>query len=333
PPHIADVCTKEERLRASRENVALAVRAFNNIIGSLNAEERRLFSASITALERVYESGFSKLWSGQGVLEYFVKPCRTEADKLQRVVDEYKHGVQFILHHCRVLQSTLAVLIEKKKQYSADEFEQKQEVHRAAIKEKVYKIHTAILHTMKRLFDFFRRDYAENAKIRVEWHKFVEKIEKEIEESLKTMVKKSLQEIERNLSQNKDDDKTNGDGQLFVLEVEAVFGPNENKPTIETRPPVNTLSHKVINIGKEIIGIAKAIPRLEGALTKLIAEDVGDAEDKKFVHITYASPNPDTELQDTYHDFMTTEHEALQSMKRIRDAFDGIADKVKDELN
>lgn len=43
-PYIAhDLCNKKEALRTLRENVMLIVRAYNDIVRDINAEERRLF--------------------------------------------------------------------------------------------------------------------------------------------------------------------------------------------------------------------------------------------------------------------------------------------------
>ncbi|CUG06458.1 dynein heavy chain, putative [Bodo saltans] len=332
PAQVADIMTKEERLRVFRENVALAVRAYNNIVGSLNAEERRLFAFRVQFLESKYQPGLNKLWwSSQGIVEYFVRECRTHADKLQTVVDEFKYGVQYIEHHCTVLAETLVVSIEKKKVYEIDAFEDRQKTHRGYVQEKIVHIHQNILKMMRKLFDFFRNDYANERVIQVEWHRFVEKIEKWIEDALKAMVKRSLHEIERALPHHKDEEKT--EEQVFKLDV-MVATQNETKPTIETRPLVATLGQRVNHVGKEIIGITQAIPRLEEALSNVInSETESELEDKKLVRVHHESPNPDTLLQGSYHEFMTGEQEAIMSLRRIRDAFDSISDKIKDKLN
>jgi dynein heavy chain len=222
PNNVAELMAHyEERLRIYRENVAVAVRAYNNIITSLNAEERDLFALRISFLgtPKVYGQGLTKqTWGSQGVVEYFVKECRIQADKVQQVVDKFKFGVQFISHHCRVIADTLVVSIEKKKVYFVDDFEDKQQSYQTLIKQKLQKAHAEIREVLKTIFDCFRADYNADADVKEHWHSFIAKVEKMIEDALRTMVKKSLQEIARALGSSKEDDKSGG-GQLFVLQV------------------------------------------------------------------------------------------------------------------
>ena len=282
---------------------------------------------------RSFAPGLSKLWwSSQGIVEYFVRECRGQADRLQSIVDEFKYGVQYIEHHCSVIANTLVVSIEKKKVYKVDVFEQRQAEHQENIRKKLKKVHQEILVTMKKLFDFFRIDYSVHDTIRVEWHRFVEKIEKEIEDSLKLMVKKSLQEIERSLGNTKEEDKTS-EGPLFILEVVLETAPTETKPRAEARPSILSLSQKIIGIAKEVISVVAVMPRLEEALTKVVdSETDQELEEKKLIRVKHQSPNQDTQLQDSYYNFMTGESETLLFIKQIQNSFSAIGDEVKAQL-
>eukprot|EP00754_Rhynchopus_humris_P014117 Rhum_TRINITY_DN14369_c7_g1::Rhum_TRINITY_DN14369_c7_g1_i1::g.86720::m.86720/K10408/DNAH; dynein heavy chain, axonemal len=67
PAAAQDMQLREERLRVFRENVCVAVRAYNVIVLSLTSEERRLFAERVAFLDSKYHPGMSKLlWSSKG---------------------------------------------------------------------------------------------------------------------------------------------------------------------------------------------------------------------------------------------------------------------------
>ncbi|KAG5478744.1 hypothetical protein LSCM1_06148 [Leishmania martiniquensis] len=115
PPEVAEMCTREERLRLYRENVSMAVRLHNASMRSLSSAELRLFSLRIEAMDAKYLPGLNKLcWNSQGIVEYFVRECRVQADRVQTIVDDFKFCGTFIDYHCGLIADTPAVLVEKR---------------------------------------------------------------------------------------------------------------------------------------------------------------------------------------------------------------------------
>jgi dynein heavy chain len=331
PPKVADICQREERLRVFRENVALAVRAYDNIVLSLTADERRLFACRIQYLDSKFASGMTKhTWSSQDTVVFYFMACLKSAGEVQDDVNKFKLGVQEILHLCKVISEIVAVSIEKKNTYTVEEFDRKQSAHREAISKKLAIINEMIVNIMRGLFEIFQADYATDPKIQVEWHKFVETIDKEMEDAHKMLVKKSWQEIERALGTAKEDDKSN-EAPLFLLRVIAPDpGPGETKPT-PTAEHLSSLSTKMVTIAKEVIGIVTAVPRLEEALSKAV-ESVPDSEltQKALPRVQHKSPFADAQFQGPYYD--QGDSESMLFMKQIQSAFTAIGDKIRDQL-
>ncbi len=67
-PYVAhDLCNKKEQLRIMREHVMLVVRAYNDIVRDINADEKRLFLDHIRKLDRRIGQGMTKLtWQNRG---------------------------------------------------------------------------------------------------------------------------------------------------------------------------------------------------------------------------------------------------------------------------
>lgn len=335
PHQVGDICTKEERLRVFRENVATVVRAYNGIISTLSSEDRSLFAQRIAFLDSKFLPGWTKLWwSSQGIVEYYVRECKGHADKLQATVNDFKLGVQYTQHLCKVIADTPVISIENKRTYDLEKFQERQRQQRAAVKEKVHRILDLITDRMAKMFDFFRADYS-NESIRVEWHRFVMKVEKDIEDSLKLQGRRSLMEIEKALPSDRPGDKNNqGDKvewQLFRLRVEAVSNTGEVVPSIETRPSVSDLKNAVTKVCTSVREVAEGANRVEERLTALVnGETDAELEEKKLLRVHYE--NPDAQVQGSYQEVMTHDAEKDNLVKRINGAFAAVAGKVEAKL-
>ncbi|RNC35631.1 putative dynein heavy chain [Trypanosoma cruzi] len=185
PAQIADIVSKEERLRIFREHVSLAVRAHNNVVLSLTREECRLFALRLNFLESKYMPGMSRLWwNSQGIVEYFVRECRQQTERVQHIVDEFKYGIEYVDHHCKAIADTIAVIFEKKRVYTIEAFVEKQQKHREAVLEKLKTIHQRLVLKLYELLGYFREDYMEDAAVQTEWHRHIAKVELRVEEAL-----------------------------------------------------------------------------------------------------------------------------------------------------
>ncbi|KAG5504844.1 hypothetical protein GH5_05475 [Leishmania sp. Ghana 2012 LV757] len=334
PPEVAEMCTREERLRLYRENVSMAVRLHNSSIRSLTNAELRLFSLRIEAMDAKYLPGLNKLcWNSQGIVEYFVRECRVQADRVQTIVDDFKFCGTFIDYHCGLIADTLSVLVEKKVIYTPDAFVAKQKAYRAAVIQKVMKIYELIVQKLYSVFQYFRDDYTASETVRAEWHEYMERVEIKVEEALRMMVKRSLLTVERVLPQESSEDRL--DERVFRLSV-VISVAVDQKPLIHATPSVQELSQLVNDVCKAIIGVVRGLPRLEESLQQRISSETeAYLAEHNTSAVTYAHPGGAVSLalRGTYYEYMTRDQETILTLGRIQEAFMSISEKVRDKLN
>ncbi|KPI85651.1 putative dynein heavy chain [Leptomonas seymouri] len=334
PAEVVEICTREERLRLFRENVSIAVRLHNAVVYSLSKEELRLFALRIETMDAKFQPGLNKLlWNSQGIVEYFVRECRLQADQVQTIVDDLKFCGTFITYHCNLIADTLAVLVEKKVIYTPETFSAKQKLYRAAVIQRVGKIYKRMVQRLYSVFQYFREDYSASETVRAEWHAYVERVELRLEEALRTMVKRSLLTVERVLPQESSMDRL--DEKVFRLSV-MISVAADHKPVIHASPSVAELAQEVNDVCKAIIGVVRGLPRLEDSLAQRIR---GEKEEYLAEHNTTAvnyiheKSESLTVLRGSYYEYMTGDQDTILTLGRIQDAFVSIAEKVRDKLN
>ncbi|TPP51272.1 Dynein heavy chain and region D6 of dynein motor family protein [Leishmania donovani] len=334
PPEVAEMCTREERLRFYRENVSMAVRLHNASVRSLSNADLRLFSLRIEAMDAKYVPGLNKLcWNSQGIVEYFVRECRVQADRVQAIVDDFKFCGTFIDYHCGLIADTLSVLVEKKVIYTPDAFVEKQNAYRAAVVQKVRKIHELMVQKLYTVFQYFREDYMVSETVRAEWHDYMERVDVKVEEALRMMVKRSLLTVERVLPQESSEDRL--DERVFRLSV-MISVAADQKPVIHATPSVQELSQLVNDVCKAIIGVVRGLPRLEESLQQRVSSETEALlTENNTVAVTYAHPGGATSLalRGSYYEYMTRDQDTILTLGRIQEAFMSISEKVRDKLN
>ena len=335
PAEVMEICAREERLRLFRENVCIAVRLHNAALYSLSKAELRLFALRIAAMDAKFLPGLNKLvWNSQGIVEYFVRECRLQADQVQVIVDDFKFCGTFVDYHCSLIADTLAVLVEKKVIYTPEAFAAKQGAYRAAVILKVSKIYQLIVQKLYGVFQYFRDDYSASETVRMEWHAYVERVELKLEEALRTMVKRSLLTVERVLPQESSVDRL--DEKVFRLSV-MISVAADQKPVIHTAPSVAELAQEVNDVCKAIIGVVRDLPRLEESLQQRIAAETEEFWTEHNTSAVRYAQHPKSEsplsLRGSYYEYMTGDQDTILTLGRIQDAFHGVAEKVRDKLN
>ena len=159
-PHYAvEVYSRAEQLRVLRENVLLIVRDYNSIYNSLQPRERALFRERIRLLDKKIRPGLTKLtWALEGVQEFFVMECRSQAFRLRKVIKDYKSSNRLIGNSCRKLSETLFVHLDGKKVYEDDQFAREQYHYCMTAKQKMKGIHAQIVSTMRSTFEVSGRN-------------------------------------------------------------------------------------------------------------------------------------------------------------------------------
>ncbi|CCW65070.1 unnamed protein product [Phytomonas sp. EM1] len=334
PAHVQDICSKEERLRICRENIALVTRAYNNVIMSLGSrEELRLFTLRLRFLESKYQPGLTKLWwNSPGIVEYYVRECRTQTERVQSIVDDYKHTLIFVDHYCRAIADTLSVSFERKKTSTLSVFVERQKRYRSSVRTRLKAIFGCIVDRLYSLFHYFREDYMHDEVVRSEWHHLMENVELKLEEALKTMVKRSLLTVERTLPAEVSEDRLCD--KVFRLDVIISVAEDVNKPVIRAMPSVEEVSKRINEVCKQIISTVRDLPHIDDSLSMRIAsENDEELAEMNCPFVTYRGHTAeDIDLRGSYFECMAGDEDIILSLQRIQTAFVAVGEKVRDKL-
>ena len=226
-PYVAmDISAHRERYRCLRENVMLVVRDYNSILHALSPQDRRLFSERLHYLDRKIAPGLTKLsWASKGITEVFVKDVRRHCGDVWRLVQTFDSSKRLIGRSCRMVATTSLVLLKKKNIYAQEMFEEEQSSHQRHVMQKFGEVHAEVKGLMQKTYDTFRTDGDE---VQREWTHFVENVDRGVEESLRTTVKRSLQELSRAI---------NGDAKTEVQPEHRSSG------TLQSSPILTPASH------------------------------------------------------------------------------------------
>ena len=252
-PYVAHgMSDRADHLRILRENVMAVVRDYNTILDALSPEERRLFAEHLRRVDRKIAPGLMKLtWTSKMIKENYVKACREQCREVYETVLKYQDNHRRVLQHCRTIASTLLIDITKNQVYDESQFEESQAQHQVLVKRELQSAHAEIVALMRSTYQFFQHD---PPVIQREWEAFVRKIDKKVEEALRTTAKRSLQELARSINF----DAQSEPHDLFKVNVVL----DEPKARIEFRPTMVSLQNMVNDVAKQLITTVQVIPRL-----------------------------------------------------------------------
>ena len=92
----------------------LVVRDYNEILDTLERDERLLFHEHIRRLDRRINGGLTRFtWASKTVIEWYVKECRKHCADLNAIVQGFKVNRELIKRNCRRIATTLLINIEK----------------------------------------------------------------------------------------------------------------------------------------------------------------------------------------------------------------------------
>lgn len=170
----------------------------------------------VKILDRKVLPGIAKLkWNtDRHTLDFYFKEAIKQCKESLTLVQSFKvrllviHFIQCLPQEandeidsqCKLIASTSLVSIQQKRVYSIVEFEDKQKVHLAEIKEVCSRASAQIKEAMDRIYTFFEKDSDE---VQLEWTRFTQRVDSKVEGSLKSTVKRSLQEISKCLNGEK----------------------------------------------------------------------------------------------------------------------------------
>ena len=253
PYKCAELASQREKYRVLREEVLLVVSDYNDILKQLDAKERRLFRDRIQALDRRIAPGLQKVnWtSSKAILEFFLAEATKHCHEAHKMVTSYKEAMARVRDNCATIASTSLVSILKKKVYAEGEFAEAQATHRAVVVAGFESAHAE----MKRVLEqtharVFSRDSEE---VQRAWRKLLRTVDDRLEDSLRTAVKRSLQDVARALSGDKKTEVTPLFGAATIL---------KNSHRVELKPDVQCVFDLIHDVCRELIGTVSAVPRL-----------------------------------------------------------------------
>lgn len=105
----------------------LLIRAYNEIVRDISADERRLFLDHIRKLDRKIAPGLNKItWQSRNLIEIYVRECCSSCHDLANIISEYKDGKATVQKICKQISNSLLVKVDKNQIYEGDIFEAKQ---------------------------------------------------------------------------------------------------------------------------------------------------------------------------------------------------------------
>lgn len=261
PYEAQEIASKREELRVLRENVLLVVRDYNSILETLTPERQNLFRDRIRFLDRKIQPGMVSLtWGSKGITEYFVRECRRHSHDVQKSVAEFALSTHTIQQLCRDLSDTLLCRIESKKIYDLEEFDLVQRTHREITQARFQSIYNSIRLILAEIHTVFKNDGAD---VKVQWAKFVETVDADIEEALRVNVKRSLTELSKSINGE-------GGGSSGFVETAPLFKffvVLDQNQKLDFQPPLQKLEETVHECERQMIALIKVVPRLAAEFT------------------------------------------------------------------
>ena len=172
------------------------------------------------------------------------------------------------------------------------------------VRAKLQHIHNEMKSLMQSTHETFRNDVDE---VQREWNLFVEQIDKSVEDSLRTTVKRSLQDLSRSI---------NGDAKTEVqalFRIQVVLQMNK----VEFKPSIADLTQTVNSVSKEAIATTSSMPRLTEALQEGKEEDPSSDRPSFYVQISN-----DEDILKVLVQVMTGMREILPKLQRYLNTWD-----------
>ena len=147
---------------------------------------------------------------------------------------------------CKSISDLVLINVEKKKIYEVIEFQETQQAHTAAMRDRLSRLVEEVKEAIEQVRETFAKDSEE---VQREWVKFTQKLDKKVEDSLRYCVKRSLQEFSRLLN---GDNKSHEVSPLF--HVTLVLSQNH----VNLSPDIDTLLDLVHRISRHLIAVTQA---------------------------------------------------------------------------
>jgi len=256
PYQALELVAQQDRLRFMKENVMLVVNDFNLVVKNMDKTEKLLFQEKLQVLQKKTNPGIVRLkWNSRGVVDAFVRDCRKLCNDVYDLLKRFKRNHYAVSTKCRLISEIVLVIVEKKRIYEEGQFEVAQVDHCSRCKDMMAKASVAIKDAVLDSCAIFDE---ESKEVRKEVEKYVLSVDKMVEEALRLAVKKSLQELSRNI---------NGDSKTEVQPLFKVFVTLE-KEVVEFKPNKDEIAHMINTVARDLITMINVVPNLSEKTAK-----------------------------------------------------------------
>jgi Dynein heavy chain, N-terminal region 1 len=246
----------------------LIVRDYNTIVHTISEKERLLFKEHLDLLDRTIEPGIKRFNWGAAA-DTFVTICRRECQEVFKKVKKFQKNQMRITEEFDKIHTTTLTQIQKKL-YMLKEFIKEQE---DCLKQKELDFQGSfeiIRRKMMKTYDLFIQ---RGSKIQGEWLSFVNRLDKNLEKSLKQAVKNTLTDLSKHIRGDSKQDL------VPIFKVMTVLIPDDSMPKwpVVHEPTHEEMQSNISRFIRKIIQVVRVVPRIEKIFR--------DERDKKIAQI------------------------------------------------
>jgi dynein heavy chain len=247
-------CKDKDRINCVRCSVRALVMDYNRNLSALELWERKVFSDKLKAVDRKIGPAVTRItWNSKGVVD-FCKDASKQCGGVKVLIDAFKEHTGSIVQSCREISNLNLVQVQRKRIYTASEFEAVQATHREQVMETLGRLSADIKQNLKAIYQLFLTDGADSLR---EWERYILRVDDSIEKALSDGCKKSLHGLSRAIN----GDKKTESQQVPFFSVQIVL---DSQNRVACTPSSNELMQMINLCAKELIGMLNVVPRLRG---------------------------------------------------------------------
>ena len=188
------ILNHKERLRVYRENVMMVARDYNEVLDMLSEFETLLFAEHLAAINGSITRGLRILkWSSQGILDTFVKECKTKCAAVKARIVQYKTANRAVRKRLAAVCSRLRVIsFDSKRVLELQEFIQVQKTTRELAVSELLEALQDIENTLADVYECFI-DKGEDTQRA--WWRYLTDLDTCIEQEFRSAAKANLAEF------------------------------------------------------------------------------------------------------------------------------------------
>lgn len=173
-----------------QETVQNVVTDYNSIVSSLSLEERQLFRERIKVLDRKIYPGLTKLIWSSDVSASYTRDCGMAANTVAKYITDYKAANVKIGKLVTKISKYLMIKVDPKQVFDKAEFNDYQDHTRSKAILKIAVKYKDITVILRDVYEMFKTDGPE---VKVQWMKYLTKIDNLVEEAIIINMRQSLQ--------------------------------------------------------------------------------------------------------------------------------------------